>query len=600
VHHGTFCIIWGKHEALTRFLNAGKQVGIVATQLPDQTRDEKRPLLEGGARANVAKQNVSHILALQQHTPLPLADSSVFVALRQPDVGIANVANLIDMPGASNAQQLPSAHVPITSNATSSFSYFANCGLANQVGGQVRSQPTGLVAIMHATTNTSRVEMEEEEPEKQEPCSANDVNVRTSVDFARALANKIRLAIDDDFMAALQIYTFELELDLYDSQEQFNRLATNYATHDQIWEAKETRKIDKINLQSDVMQVDHMSLDVDCNTSALDPDPLPHCRNSIHIQRLPPIKDFKIGGSWGIRLLTSTPFSTLKKSLTTKTKKVNHLGDHPAVCAAVKGKRVMKRMFGMAQVIWATLMLALFDAAGVLVPTPRPPKVFRFGRAARHVIFFASLMMALLLSHSLIIEQSAFMAIIAIESATTWVNPLQIAHRAMSIHSAGERSITQVMDHACKAVFVKSRFEYKRACIMPSPASGPVPLLSMTKTSMMAKINDQNRSETLFMCMHMKFDDHGPSRIVILDSGCNNIMMPLDGEINAKVVDFDRDGGITGEGVQQSFSTEASGALGSTVPNTAPDWSHFKFDMLADGVQFFPATTSVMSETLFD
>ena len=106
------------------------------------------------------------------------------------------------------------------------------------------------------------------------------MNVRTSHDFARALANKIRLAIDDDFMAALQIYIFELELDLYDSQEQFNRLATNYATHDQIWEAKETRKIDKINLQSDVMQVDHMSLDVDCNTSALDPDPLPHCHNS--------------------------------------------------------------------------------------------------------------------------------------------------------------------------------------------------------------------------------------------------------------------------------------------------------------------------------
>jgi len=56
--------------------------------------------------------------------------------LRHPDAGIANVANLIDMPGASNAQQLPSAHVPITSDApqSSSFSYFANRGPANQVG----------------------------------------------------------------------------------------------------------------------------------------------------------------------------------------------------------------------------------------------------------------------------------------------------------------------------------------------------------------------------------------------------------------------------------------------------------------------------------
>jgi len=87
---------------------------------------------------------------------------------------------------------------------------------------------------------------------------------------------------------------------------------------------------------------------------------------------------------------------------------------------------------------------------------------------------------------------------------------------------------------------------------MPSPASGHVPLLSMTKTSMMAKINDQNRSKSLFMCMHMNFDDHGQSRIALLDSGCNNIMIPLDGEI-----------------------------------------------MLADGVQFFPAATFIMSQTLF-
>jgi len=76
-------------------------------------------------------------------------------------------------------------------------------------------------------------------------------------------------------------------------------------------------------------------------------------------------------------------------------------------------------------------------------------------------------------------------------------------------------------------------------------------------------------------------------------------MMPLDGEINAKVVDYDRDGGITGEGVQQSFITEGSGTLEITVPGTTSDGSHFKFDMLADGVQFFPAATSIMLQTLF-
>ena len=43
------------------------------------------------------------------------------------------------------------------------------------------------------------MKFEEEEPEKQEPCSAYNVNVCTSDVhvFARALANKIQLAIDD-------------------------------------------------------------------------------------------------------------------------------------------------------------------------------------------------------------------------------------------------------------------------------------------------------------------------------------------------------------------------------------------------------------------
>jgi len=112
---------------------------------------------------------------------------------------------------------------------------------------------------------------------------------------------------------------------------------------------------------------------------------------------------------------------------------------------------------------------------------------------------------------------------------------------------------------------------------------------------MMAKINDKNRSEALFMCMHMNFDDYGQSRIAMLDSGCNNIMMPLDCQITAKVVDFDRDGGIKGEGVQQSFTTEA----GIMVPGTTPDGSHFKFDMLADRVHIFPPATSIKSQTLF-
>ena len=149
VRHGAFSIIGGKPDAITMFLNASKQVGIVATKLPEmpeRTQNETAYSPASGAHAN-------DIPAMQQNAPLPLADSSVFAALSQPDVGVANVANLIDKPGAaSNAPR------------SSSFSYFANRGPANRVGGQARLQPTGLVAIMHAATHTSHDEIEMEEP----------------------------------------------------------------------------------------------------------------------------------------------------------------------------------------------------------------------------------------------------------------------------------------------------------------------------------------------------------------------------------------------------------------------------------------------------
>ena len=160
-----------------------------------------------------------------------------------------------------------------------------------------------------------------------------------------------------------------------------------------------------------------------------------------------------------------------------------------------------------------------------LCPYHNPPNLSLC--AVRHAIFFGLSVIALFLSYSLIIEQSAFMAITTIGSAATWVTPLQIAHGVIGTHSAGAR----FMDHACKAIFVKSRFEYKRACIMPPPVSGHLPLVSMTKTSMMAKIDDRNRSEVLLMCMHINFDDHGQSRIAMLDSGCNNIMINFASEI---------------------------------------------------------------------
>jgi len=174
VRQGAFFIIGGKPDAITRFLNASRQVGIVATRLPrmpERTQNEKGHSPASGAHANVATQVVLHILAMQHNAPLLLADSSVFAALSQPDVGVVNVANLMDIPGAaSNAPR------------SASFSYFANRGPANQIGGQGRLHPTGLVAIMHTTTHTSHDEIDMEETERKELCCAYDVDVRASHD----------------------------------------------------------------------------------------------------------------------------------------------------------------------------------------------------------------------------------------------------------------------------------------------------------------------------------------------------------------------------------------------------------------------------------
>ena len=62
----------------------------------------------------------------------------------------------------------------------------------------------------------------------------------------------------------------------------------------------------------------------------------------------------------------------------------------------------MQIVFGLTWVIWATLMLSLLN---VLVPAPRLPRVFCPGRTV-NIVFCASMMMIMLLSYLLIIEQS--------------------------------------------------------------------------------------------------------------------------------------------------------------------------------------------------
>ena len=66
----------------------------------------------------------------------------------------------------------------------------------------------------------------------------------------------------------------------------------------------------------------------------------------------------------------------------------------------------------------------------------------------------------------------------------------------------------------------------------------------------------------------------------MLDPGCNNIMTPLDAEIQENVIYFDPNGGVTGEGVQHSFTTDVSETLGISLPGQAPNGTRFQFDMI--------------------
>jgi len=72
-------------------------------------------------------------------------------------------------------------------------------------------------------------------------------------------------------------------------------------------------------------------------------------------------------------------------------------------------------------------------------------------------------------------------------------------------------------------------------------------------------------------------------------------MMPLDAEIQEKVVYFDPNGRLTGEGVQHSFTTDASGILGISLPGQAPNGTRFQFDMIAEGVQLANNLTQTLS-----
>jgi len=62
-------------------------------------------------------------------------------------------------------------------------------------------------------------------------------------------------------------------------------------------------------------------------------------------------------------------------------------------------------------------------------------------------------------------------------------------------------------------------------------------------------------------------------------------MQAITPDVLESITDYDPNGGITGEGVQQTFTTDASGNLGITVQGISPQGSQFNFDFLVTGMQ---------------
>jgi hypothetical protein len=129
-----------------------------------------------------------------------------------------------------------------------------------------------------------------------------------------------------------------------------------------------------------------------------------------------------------------------------------------------------------------------------------------------------------------------------------------------------------------------ARKDHAGACIHGTPAtrcfSTHVAMPGCVDTTVRNSMRDAE-----YVCLTLNIAPEG-TRAFLLDSVANDPLMKTTDTIQEHIEDYDVHCAITGQGVQSSFTTEASGNIGITLTATSDSCHGFFFDMIVSGAQF--------------
>jgi hypothetical protein len=236
-----------------------------------------------------------------------------------------------------------------------------------------------------------------------------------------------------------------------------------------------------------------------------------------------------------------------------------------------------------------------FAHAPPVIPPPYASR--RMLRAS--AITILAVVISLLTAHTFI-NSADVTSSAAYMTATTLVVPLQL-HQLISqfsglvsqttgciahvLYSFSMMACTSTYDTISDIVFIRPGFKYLHSHARPMHGTVVskhvmLPAHASTFTAMTANI-EKSKLDALLVCLKLNFE-MDDQLVGMLDSGCNMILLNSTPHIRANVSHYDPQGRVTGEGVKNTFATEASGNIGITLPGMSPDKRPIQFDLNAN------------------
>ena len=261
--------------------------------------------------------------------------------------------------------------------------------------------------------------------------------------------------------------------------------------------------------------------------------------------------------------------------------------------------------------ITAIGIIATLMSVKALIPQVKPAKVYRSRRMRSMACLF---ILAFLVS----ISSFAFMTAVTMHTsdvASLCIDAMLTSTQTFIAVGAANRVFDKSvhkMQGLCDSsvdvlrdvVFPKGRekFKYKsRLHVNPAPlrvlgslgrdAHVHTPATYRLSTHIaMPGVSDDSMLDATHVCLSLNFAPEG-TKVFLVDSGANAPIMKETADVRDHIENYDISGGIKGQGVQSSFTTEASGNIGITIPAVAEDGKGFLFDMLIQGAQFAKSVT---------